>query len=213
MEIKQTIRLAYPRGAVWAVLGDIEAVARCFPGASLTEPPGADGALKGQLAVKLGPIAAAFAGEGKLAQEEAVWSGTLSGTGSDRKSGSRAKGELRFVLHEEGAAATRVEAVVDFALMGALAQFGRGGIVNDLATRLAAEFAGNLERLLAERAVPPAPAAPSHAEPPTAPAASPPPVAAPPPQAAAPLDAGNLLGAVIWARIKAFFARLFGARS
>ncbi|MEE9250828.1 MAG: carbon monoxide dehydrogenase, partial [Alphaproteobacteria bacterium] len=71
---------------------------------------------------------------------------------------------------------------------GPLAQFGRAGIVNDLAARLTAEFAKNLEARLdsaaGEAAAEPAPA----------------------PE----LDAGALVFAVIWQRIKAFLARLFG---
>ncbi len=81
---------------------------------------------------------------------------------------------------------------VAFTLAGPLAQFGRAGIVNDLAARLTAEFASNLEARLDQAAA--APAGEAAAEP------------APAPE----LDAGALVLSVIWQRIKAFFARIFG---
>ncbi|MCH7795279.1 MAG: carbon monoxide dehydrogenase, partial [Proteobacteria bacterium] len=103
------------------------------------------------------------------------------------RSATRAKGRVAYRLIEEGGgAATRVEVAVAFSLAGPLAQFSRGGIVTDLAARLTAAFADNLQaRLDAEASGAAAPAA-------------------------AKLDAGGLLVSVLWARIKAALAALFG---
>ena len=46
-------------------------------------------------------------------------------------------------------AATRVDLAIGYTLTGILAQVGRPGLVRDLAARLIAEFAGNLDRRLA----------------------------------------------------------------
>ncbi len=193
MEIKQSFVVEHPRAVVWEIFENVDEVALCMPGASLTEPVSGN-RIKGKIAIKLGPIAAAFAGEGQFERDDANYSGVIRGSGRDSKSGTRAKGEVAYVLVEENdGAATRVDVVVEFSLAGSLAQFSRGGIVNDLAARLTDAFAENLAAKLAEAGA-------------AAPATPPDKVAEP----AAPLDAGALLGSVIWARIKAFFARLFG---
>jgi carbon-monoxide dehydrogenase small subunit len=88
------------------------------------------------------------------------------------------------LFEEKARAATRVDIEIGYALTGALAQFSRSGIVNDLAERLTAEFARNLEIRL-DRGVD-SPEAPQQAE----------------------LDAGSLVLSVVRARIRRFFARL-----
>ena len=192
MELTQSFTVAHPRAVVWAYFADVDAVARCMPGAALSEPVSGN-SLKGAIAVKLGPISAAFTGEGEFERDDAGFRGVIRGSGRDNKTGSRAKGEVAYVLAEEdGGAATRVAVSVAFTLAGPLAQFGRAGIVNDLAARLTAEFASNLEARLDR-------AADEAAE-----------DAAREPAPAAELDAGALVLSVIWQRIKAFFARLFG---
>jgi carbon monoxide dehydrogenase subunit G len=137
---------------VWAAFRDIEAVAACMPGVSLTAPP-ADGRVEGKVAIKLGPISAAFAGEGEVRLDDARRAGSVSGQGRDSGSGSSVRGEVRF---EVGPAArdgeTQVDIVVAYVLTGALGQFARGGIVTDLAARLTADFADNLRASLEGRA-------------------------------------------------------------
>lgn len=149
-ELKQTFSVAQPRQKVWAAFQDIEKVAGCLPGASLTEPPSGD-TVKGQMTVKLGPVKANFAGQAEIESDEASYTGTIKGTGIDRNQGSRAKGDVRYVLEEtDGGRSTRVVVSVDYTLSGALAQFSRGGIVEAVASKLTEDFAANLEAELAE---------------------------------------------------------------
>jgi carbon-monoxide dehydrogenase small subunit len=150
-ELQQHFTVAHPPDAVWALFRDIEAVAACMPGVSLIAPP-ADGRVEGQVAVKLGPISAAFGGAGTVSLDEAARSGTVSGQGRDSGSGSSIRGDVRFAVADAGAGETRVDVTVAYALTGALAQFARGGIVNDLAARLTADFAANLQARLEGRA-------------------------------------------------------------
>ncbi len=180
---EQQFTVRHPRARVWAMFEDVERVAACMPGAALTEPP-CDGRLNGHIAIKLGPMAARFAGDATLALDRAAYQGTIEGSGRDKLSATRAKGRITYRLIEaEDGAATRVEVTVAFSLAGPLAQFGRAGIVTDLAARLATAFAANLQAQLdAETGG----------------------QAAPPP-AEAKLDAGGLLFSVLWARIKALF--------
>ena len=189
-ELTQSFIVRHPRPVVWRFMADVERVAACMPGAALTGPV-RDGRLEGRIAIKLGPIGATFAGQGTVALDAAAYRGVIEGGGRDRRSATRAKGRVAYRLIEEGdGAATRVEIEVAFSLAGPLAQFSRGGIVTDLAARLTAAFADNLQaRLDAE-----AGGAPAGATEP----------------AAAKLDAGGLLVSVLWARIKAVLAALFG---
>ena len=160
MKIETEFSVPFAAAQVWAFFHDTARVVNCLPGAELSEA-GEDGALKGRFRVKLGPIAAAFAGEGKVALDEAARTGAIEGAGSDRATGTRARGEARFALAET-AEGTRVTVALDYTLAGALAQFGRGAIVENLAARLAGEFAANLERALSSDA-PAAAAAPINA--------------------------------------------------
>ncbi|MGY3622677.1 xanthine dehydrogenase family Fe-S subunit [Bradyrhizobium sp. USDA 10063] len=131
---------------VFAMFGDIAAVAACLPGASLTAAPSPE-RIEGAIRVKLGPIAATFLGTARVERDPRNLSGRIIGIGNDRRSRSATQGEIRYQLApiEEGAA-TRVDLSIGYTLTGVLAQVGRPGLVRDLAERLIAEFAANLDR-------------------------------------------------------------------
>jgi len=118
-----------------------------MPGATLSAVRG--DRLRGQLAIKLGPIVAAFDGEARVVRDDATQRGMILGAGRDRLGASRASGELEYRLSEQGGAATRLDITVRALLLGPLAQFGRSAIVTDLAARISEVFARNLERRLA----------------------------------------------------------------
>jgi aerobic carbon-monoxide dehydrogenase small subunit len=182
--LRQSFTVDHPRDRVSAFFGRLEEVVACMPGAALTETP-RDGHLQGRLRVRLGPIVADFAGKAEVERDPAGQSGVIRGQGRDSRTGSSAIGAVSYALADERAgAATRVEIEIGYALRGALAQFGRPAIVNDLAERLTAAFARNVEARLGGNAASSAATAPSE------------------------LDAGSLILAVIRARIKRFFARL-----
>ncbi len=186
--LRQSFTVDHPRERVFAFFARIEEVVSCMPGAALTEAP-RDGHVRGRLRIRLGPIAADFAGEADVERDPAHHRGAIRGRGRDSRTNSAASGEVSYVLIEEKAgAATRVEVEVGYALTGALAQFSRSGIVNDLVERLTTAFAGNLEARLRGG---------------TDSSSG---TTAPQPE----LDAGSLVLAVVRTRIKRFVARLFG---
>jgi carbon monoxide dehydrogenase subunit G len=147
MEIEQSFTVAYPLDDVWTSFHDTPGIVACLPGASLTAPP-ENGALKLAMTVKLGPIVASFAGDGEMTLDEHDRRGSVSGGGVDRKSASRVKGVAAFALHAISSVETRVDVKVDYTIAGTLAQFSRGGIVKELATRLTDAFAQNLKAKL-----------------------------------------------------------------
>lgn len=193
MKIEKAFDLPHPRELVWSKLNDIQFVARCLPGASIVEDRGGNN-YKGRMAVKVGPMAASFDGDIAIDSHREDWTAVVSGKGADTRSSSRASGSMTYTLKDGGAPnSTRVEVVSDINLAGPLAQFSKGGIIQEIANRITAEFIKNFEARLATAAAPDQSSAPS---------------AAPAPQA---LDAGNLVWSVIAARIRAFFAKIFGS--
>jgi aerobic carbon-monoxide dehydrogenase small subunit len=140
-----TVRRPLPE--VWAALGDIPRIARCVPGATLTALP-QDGEVRGQVAVKVGPITANFSGAARIERLEAEKRGTILGAGRDSLSNSGARAELAYALTAEGETVTRIDITLHALLAGPLAQFGRSQIVADVMDRLAIEFARRLEHSL-----------------------------------------------------------------
>jgi carbon-monoxide dehydrogenase small subunit len=186
--LRQSFTVDHPRERVFAFFGQLDEVVACMPGAALTEAP-RNGHLRGRLRIKLGPIAADFAGEAEIERDPASHRGVIRGRGRDSRTSSTAIGEVSYVLVEERAgAATRVDIEVGYALRGALAQFSRSGIVNDLAERLTTAFARNVEARLSGGADSWNGAA------------------APRPE----LDAGSLILSVLRTRIRRFLDRLLG---
>ena len=150
MQLEQHFIVAVPLARVWEAFHDPELLVSCLPGASLRGP--AEGStLPLTFKVKLGPIAAAFAGTGELTLDDAGHRGALSGQAADGKSNSRVKGDAAFDLTAaEGG--TRVGVNVTFSITGSLAQFSREGIVRALADQLTRQFADNLQGVLAQDA-------------------------------------------------------------
>ena len=144
--LEQQFSVAHPPEQVFALFDDIAAVAACLPGASLTAPPKPE-RVEGAIRVKVGPIAATFQGAARVERNPADMSGRIVGIGNDRRSRSSTQGEIRYRLVATGQG-TRVDLTIGYTLSGVLAQVGRPGLVRDLATRLIAEFSGNLGRRL-----------------------------------------------------------------
>jgi len=144
--LEQHFTVAHPPEQVFAMFGDIAAVAACLPGASLTAPPAPE-RVEGAIRVKIGPIAATFQGAARVERNPVDVSGRIVGIGNDRRSRSSTQGEIRYRLVPAGQG-TRVDLSIGYTLTGMLAQVGRPGLVRDLAARLIAEFAGNLDRRL-----------------------------------------------------------------
>jgi carbon-monoxide dehydrogenase small subunit len=135
--------------AVWTALVDLRAVASCIPGAEIETIDG--DTIIGRLRVSLGPITAAFAGEGSVTRDDATHTGRLTGRGRDRGSGSAITGEATYALRPT-AAGTELDVSLSWRLTGALAQFARTELVQTLARQVLKAFSANLEALMAGQA-------------------------------------------------------------
>jgi uncharacterized protein len=212
MRLEQTFEVQAPLTQVWEALNDLERVAPCLPGAAITGQD-EDGTYRGTFTVKLGPMTAAYNGTIRIEDvDEAAHRATLKAKGTDKRGQGGANATIVNTLSDQNGG-TRVEAVTEFHITGRLAQFGRGGMMQDVSNRLLRDFATCLSTRLAEPAA--APAEPSggqevagDAEPEQV-ASTPPPAATPPPTAPAaqPLKGGSLFFSVLWERIRSLFRR------
>jgi carbon-monoxide dehydrogenase small subunit len=178
----QSFTIHRPLEEVWRFFEDTAKVASCLPGTSLTgDSSGRE--VAGKMRVKVGPISAEFHGTAEIDRDAATHSGTIQGSGRDRRSASATRGLIRYRLRPDGEATT-VELNVGYRLTGPLAQFSRSDLVHDIASRLIGVFAQNVEAQLA--------GAPQRA-------------------AATEFNAGGLFVSVLAGRFRALLRRLFGA--
>jgi aerobic carbon-monoxide dehydrogenase small subunit len=145
---EESFVVARSPATVWAIFADIPAVVACLDGAGLTEHDA--NTAKGKMTIKLGPIQAGFSGSAVIERDDRALRGIIRGAGSDKGTGSRTKGEIVYRLTPEAEGQqTRVSVTVEYSLQGALAQFSRSGLVQELGRRLVSDFAANLNARLA----------------------------------------------------------------
>jgi carbon monoxide dehydrogenase subunit G len=208
MEFDNSFDVPLAPDQAWSVLMDIPRIARCMPGAELTEVVDAQN-YRGKISVRLGPVSLAFAGRVQIdGLDEANHSAHVKAQGNDAKGRGSANATARFHIEPTGEG-SRVMIHTDLMLAGAVAQYGRGvGIIQGTAAHIVGQFATNLRKQL-EQEPPPQPAAPlgaaasvaDQADPAAAPTAAAAPAAAPAP----PISGLALIARVIWQRILALF--------
>jgi uncharacterized protein len=174
MKIEHAFDVEAPIQTVWEALTDIERVSPCLPGAEINERQD-DGSYKGTFTVKLGPTTASYRGTLRFEElDEGSHTVTMRGDGTDKRGQGGVKATVISRMHEEGGA-THVEVDTDLSITGRLARFGRGGMVQDVSTKLLDRFAECLKQDLtapsAAAETEAAPAAPEAAAPTAAPAA------------------------------------------
>jgi carbon monoxide dehydrogenase subunit G len=212
MEVKLDKRydLAVSAEQAWQVLCDIHAVARCMPGAQITEQVDATH-YKGTVKSKVGPAVMQFGGNIEvLGLDASAKSMQMLGKGAD-KSGSSASMDLK--AHLEAGAAPGTSVLVGMATIvvsGKLAQFGSRLLV-PVSDAMLAQFADNFRAAAA--AVPaPEPVAVAGA---AVDAATPAPEPALPRASLivtpAPVKELNAL-ALMWTVFKGWLAGLFGGK-
>lgn len=203
MKLEQNFTIDRPADVVWAAFQDIPAMAACLPGAEYLGPR-EDGRHAGKVTSKIGPFQASFEGEAEVVYDEAARTIAVDGKGVDRKGNSRGRMTMTCTLAPEGAGAgTKVSVVSDVQLSGTIAQFGRTGLITEIANVLVADFVRNVEATI--------PAAPANAASASAEASAPAPEAASAPAApiapARPLGTGRLILMALRGWLSRLFAR------
>jgi carbon monoxide dehydrogenase subunit G len=122
----------------WAAFQDIESVAGCFPGATVTEVDGED--FKGTCKVKLGPIALVYSGSGTFEEkDESAHRFVVVAKGKDKRGNGTAGATVTATMAPAGADSTEVSVLTDLAITGKPAQFGRG-VIQDVSDKLLQQF-------------------------------------------------------------------------
>jgi uncharacterized protein len=148
MRIENTVEVDAPLDRVWALVNDIPRVAPCMPGAALTGV-GDDDTYEGTVAVKLGPLRMSYKGKVTIESvDEANHSAHLAASGRDTKGAGTARANVETRLEPVDSNRTRLHVTSDVQLTGKVASFGRGGAINDVATRLFTQFADCLRATL-----------------------------------------------------------------
>lgn len=209
MQLEQSLEIGAPIDGVWKALTDIERVAPCLPGASISGQ-GPDGAYEGTFAVTLGSTAAAYDGKLQLTDlDGSKHIAMMRAEGTEKRGNGAASAMIVAKLSEAAAGATLIEVYADYRITGKLARFERGGMIDEIAEKLLRQFSDNLQGMLARAqedgapqgatsgaadSTPPA-AAPQAADTPAAWSAT-----TPPPGES--LDAADLIGGALLERVR-----------
>ena len=127
----------------WAAFNDIESVAVCFPGATVSSVEG--DTFTGSCKVKLGPIALVYNGTGTFVEkDESARRMVIDAKGKDKRGNGTAGAHVVATMTAEGSS-TRVEVLTDLNITGKPAQFGRG-VMQDVSDKLLGQFTACLEQ-------------------------------------------------------------------
>ncbi len=147
MKLEHSFTVPAPVDRAWATLLDIEGVAPCFPGATLT---GVDGdEFTGVVKVKVGPVSLTYTGRGRfLERDDVTHRAVIDASGRDKNGNGTAGATVHARMEPDGAETTRVVVETDLKVTGRPAQFGRG-VVQDVGGRIVDQFAGCLAARMA----------------------------------------------------------------
>jgi carbon monoxide dehydrogenase subunit G len=145
VNVEQTFEVHAPIDAVWAAVNDLERIAPCLPGAVITGHD--NGTYQGEFTLRVGPFSAVHKGTIQIVAADAatrVSQLVVQGT-----NGSGSGATIVSTLADLGGA-TRVDAVAELTIAGALAGFVGPTVIQDISTRLLRDFATCLAGQLAD---------------------------------------------------------------
>jgi len=155
MQLLNEFEVALPPEKTWILLTDLEKVAPCLPGASITSVEGDD--FHGRAKIKVGPITAEYKGVAQFKElDENAHTAVLLARGKDARGQGDATANVRATLHPKGGG-TRVVVETELAITGKVAQFGRG-VLADVSGALMTMFAQRLQEMVAAEDAPTRPA-------------------------------------------------------
>jgi carbon monoxide dehydrogenase subunit G len=145
MELEHSFSVPVPEERAWDVLLDVERVAPCMPGATLTSVDG--DAIHGSIKVKVGPITMTYQGTARFTERDpAAHVITLEASGKETRGAGTASAKVRSMLEAAGDQ-THVVVHTSLNVTGKPAQFGRG-VMAEVGGKLIGIFADNLAAML-----------------------------------------------------------------
>ncbi|WP_154605347.1 SRPBCC family protein [Arthrobacter sp. AQ5-05] len=137
MELKHHFTVPTPLEETWHSFNQLEEIATCFPGATLTSVDG--DTFTGTVKIKLGPIAMMYTGTGEfVSRDEAAHTVVIQASGKDKRGNGTAGATVTAVLIADGDNTT-VDVSTDMNVTGKPAQFGRG-VIQDVSDKLLEQF-------------------------------------------------------------------------
>ncbi len=148
IELDNSFTVPVPPEQAWDVLLDVERIAPCMPGATVTAVNGDE--IEGQVKVKLGPLSLTYKGTAKFTdKDEANRAISIDASGRETRGAGTASATVQASLQPAEAAGTTVVSIhTSLNVTGRPAQFGRS-LLPEVSGKLIAQFATNLEALIA----------------------------------------------------------------
>jgi carbon monoxide dehydrogenase subunit G len=147
IELDNSFTVPVPPEQAWDVLLDVERIAPCMPGASVTSVEGDE--IEGQVKVKLGPLSLTYKGTAKFTdKDQAAHSISIEATGKETRGSGTASATVQANLTPgDGAGQTLVSIHTSLNVTGKPAQFGRS-LLPEVSGKLIQQFATNLEAMI-----------------------------------------------------------------
>lgn len=149
IDLNNSFTVPVPPEHAWDVLLDVERIAPCMPGASVTSVEGDE--ITGQVKVKLGPLSLSYKGTAKFTDKDAE-NRTISieASGKETRGAGTASATVQAALKPGDAEdSTLVDINTSLNVTGRPAQFGRS-LLPEVSGKLISQFAANLEALITQ---------------------------------------------------------------
>jgi carbon monoxide dehydrogenase subunit G len=147
IELDNSFTVPVPPEQAWDVLLDVERIAPCMPGASVTSVEGDE--IAGQVKVKLGPLSLTYKGTAKFTEKDpASHTIAIKATGKETRGAGTASATVHASLKPADAEGqTTVSMHTSLNVTGRPAQFGRS-LLPEVSGKLIDQFAANLRALI-----------------------------------------------------------------
>jgi uncharacterized protein len=147
IELDNTFTVPVPPEQAWDVLLDVERIAPCMPGASVTSVEGDE--IAGQVKVKLGPLSLSYKGTAKFTEKDPdSHTIAIEATGKETRGAGTASATVHASLKPDDAEGqTTVSIHTSLNVTGRPAQFGRS-LLPEVSGKLIDQFAANLAALI-----------------------------------------------------------------
>ncbi len=147
MELRHAFTVPARVERTWETFMDLQGVAGCFPGATVTRVDG--DSFDGTCKVRLGPIALVYAGSGTFVErDDHIHRAVIQAMGKDKRGNGTAGATVTIALAADGDG-TAVDVSTDLSVTGKPAQFGRG-VMQDVSDKLLGQFVACLEQRFVE---------------------------------------------------------------
>jgi carbon monoxide dehydrogenase subunit G len=138
VKLENSFTVPVAADVAWQVLLDVERIAPCMPGATLTGREG--DSFTGKVKVKVGPVSLTYGGTATFASlDEANRVAVIEAAGKETRGSGTAKAMITARMKEQDGSTT-VDVETDLTITGKPAQFGRG-VMAEISGKLITQFA------------------------------------------------------------------------